>query len=417
MTRRGFAGFAACALCGFAPVGLTDPPAPGALAATTHDRFLAARTAYEVSINELVEGQEFHGLLCNTAQECQKMRGILFRQREACVSCRAAIDASESWACQAAARTIVAEKSWEELRHQQDYEFQEQAPHAIWPDGPADANGMTVDELRSAIGNSGRCKRWFGFAEDLSQSALDIFKAYESPIDDRQRSSMAAFMTHVHQRFLASVRCIKKARIRGVRNLLRGAAEDAVALTALAADPKFLLRLIAAHRLHNLKTARWLLADAKYRQHVAVGQLQILEDMTKIQSSSAEPDMPCAIDWIEVAQPHVNSIYLIPLLRTEAAQSGSTLTKESWENVGPMEDTMPAMASSVRAITEAVDTLSASCSVLICAAEAFVSVVDRDCRQAAKVRAHWAIYHALKAQESTGDPCMLGRLTVHEIRR
>jgi hypothetical protein len=149
-----------------------------------------------------------------------------------------------------------------------------------------------IDELRYAVRKSVRCAPWFALAEDLSRFALEILGDHQVPLNDLQRLSISPLFARAHQSFQAAVILAERAMIGDARTVLRSAAEHAIALVAVAADPTFVDRLVAAHRKHQLTTARILLEDVDCRPNLTAEQLQKLEATKReIEGLKGQPDL------------------------------------------------------------------------------------------------------------------------------
>jgi hypothetical protein len=257
-----------------------------------------------------------------------------------------------------------------------------------------------IDELRDAVRKSTRCKPWFAFAEDLSRFAFEMLRDHETPLDDLQRFSMSPLFVSAHQSFQAAVLLAERAMVGDARALLRGASEDAIALVALAADPKFVDRFVAAHRKHQLTVARQLLADADCRANLTAEQVQRLEatvrDIEALKGQSTHEAK--AINWADVAQQHCKDLYnlLYRPLSADGTHSTVDAMNRHFEADSQMRITKLKVAPDVRDTTEIVDTLSAACLIFLWAAEPFTRAFDQHDSHTARVQTYLARYRDLE---------------------
>jgi len=239
-----------------------------------------------------------------------------------------------------------------------------------------------IDELRYAVRKSARCAPWFALAEDLSRFALEILGDHQVPLDDLQRFSILPLFARAHQSFQAAVILSERAMIGDARTVLRSAAEHAIALVAVAADPTFVDRLVAAHRKHQLTTARILLEDGDCRANLTAEQVQRLEATKReIEGLKGQPDQePRPINWAAVAQQHCKDLYNLIYRPLSADGTHSTVDSMNrhFEADAQMNITTLRVAPDVSDTAEIVDTFSFACLIFLWAAEPFVRSFERD---------------------------------------
>jgi hypothetical protein len=237
-----------------------------------------------------------------------------------------------------------------------------------------------IDELRYAVRKSRHCQPWFALAEDLSRFALEILDSHQVSLDDRQRLSISLLFVRAHQSFQAAVLLAERAMIGDARTALRSAAEHAIALIAVAADSTFLDRLVAAHRKHQLTTARILLGDADCRQSLTAEQLKSLEAMKReLEALKGQPEEPRTINWADVAQQHCKDLYNLVYRPLSADGTHSTIDSMNRhvEADALMKITAVRVAPDVSDTTEIIETVSLACLTLLCAADPFVRAFER----------------------------------------
>jgi hypothetical protein len=238
-----------------------------------------------------------------------------------------------------------------------------------------------IDELRYAVRKSAGCASWFALAEDLSRFALEILRCHQVLLDDPQRLSISSLFVRAHQSFQAAVILTERVMIGDARTVLRSAVEHAIALVAVAADPTFVDRLVAAHRKHQLTTARILLEDANHRPNLTAEQLQRLEaTKLEIEALKGQPDQePRPINWADVAQRHCKDLYDLVYRPLSADGTHSTVDSMNrhFEADAQMNITTLRVAPDVSDTAEIADTLSYACLIFLSTAEPFVRSFER----------------------------------------
>jgi hypothetical protein len=238
-----------------------------------------------------------------------------------------------------------------------------------------------IDELRCTVKKSPRCAPWFALAEDLSRFALEVLSGHQVPLEDLQRFSISPLFVRAHQSFQAAVILAERAMIGDARTVLRSAAEHAIALVAVAADPTFVDRLVAAHRKHQLTTARILLEDTDCRSNLTTEQVQKLEvTVREIEVLKGQPGKePKAINWADVAQQHCKDLYNLVYrpLSADGTHSSVDSMNRHFEADTQMSITALRVAPDVSDTAEIVDTLSFACLIFLWAADPFVRSFER----------------------------------------
>jgi hypothetical protein len=238
-----------------------------------------------------------------------------------------------------------------------------------------------INELQYAIRRSARCAPWFAFAEDLSRFALDMLGDHKVSLDDPPRMSISSLFVRTHQSFQAAVTLAEKAMVGDARTVLRTAAEHAIASIAVAADPAFVDRLVAAHRKHQLTTANILLGDADLRANLSAEQVQSLEALKlEIEALKGQPEKEAKkIEWASVARKHCKELY--DLIYRPLSADGTHSTVDSmnrhFEADSQMNIIAVRVAPDVADTTGIVDTLSFACMILLWACGPFVQSFER----------------------------------------
>jgi hypothetical protein len=238
-----------------------------------------------------------------------------------------------------------------------------------------------IGEVRFAIRKSAHCAPWFDLAEDLSRFALDMLGTHEVPLGDRQRFAISPLFVRAHESFQAAVILAERAMLSDARTVLRSATEHAIALAAVAADPMFVDRLVAAHRKHQATTARQLLGDAECRENLSAEQVQKLEALLReINALKGQPGKePKTINWADVAQLHCKDLYHLIYRPLSADGTHSTVDSMNryFEADAQMNITALRIAPDVSDPAEIADTLSVACLIFMWAADPFVRSFDR----------------------------------------
>ena len=235
-----------------------------------------------------------------------------------------------------------------------------------------------IDRFRATVRSLPECKIWFEFAEDLNRLGLEMLSGHETPLDDRQRFPISVLFIRAHQSFQAAVILAERGMIGDARTLLRGAVEGAIASNALAADPKFVEQLIAAHRKHQLTIARVMLETPDYRATCSSEDVAKMEaTVVSIEALRGQPDKePKNINWADVAEKHCKDLYHT-LYRLLSADGVHTTVYALDRHIEVDATTRITSLKTGPDIAGLVDTLRAACLTFLWAAEPFSRAFER----------------------------------------
>jgi len=104
-------------------------------------------------------------------------------------------------------------------------------------------------------------RAWFEFAEGLYRLGLEWLEGTEPPRTDSQKLTITALFVRAHKSFAAALILLERGLVGDARSVLRSAVEGAIAMSALAKEPKFLDDLVEAHYFNLRKKARLVMND------------------------------------------------------------------------------------------------------------------------------------------------------------
>jgi hypothetical protein len=243
-----------------------------------------------------------------------------------------------------------------------------------------DTEGFFSPEMarfREAIRTAPECKPWFDFAAGLNRLGLDMLKGHETPLDDSCRLAVSGFFVRTHRTFQGAILLIESGMIGDARSLIRTGVEGAIALHALASDPKFVDQLIAAHHKNQSTVANVVLGDPSYRTHYSSKQIAEMKATLaenaelKYQSNKA----PKAIKWAEVADKYCKDLYhtLYRVMSEDGVHTTLTALNRCFESNGG-EITQLNVGPDAGGAVEA---LRAACLMFMWAADPFARTYDK----------------------------------------
>ncbi len=235
-----------------------------------------------------------------------------------------------------------------------------------------------MERLRASIKTVPTYKVWFDFADELNRLGLDMLRDREVPRDDKQRLTISVLFIRAHKSFQASLILTELGLVGDARVLLRSAVEGAIALNALANDPKFIDQLIEAHYFNQRKTARLVLTDTDYR--ASYSQQQIAEMQATVQDVDARekaiaPRKFGDPNWNDVALKHCKDLYQT-LYRLLSADGTHTTISAIHRHVAYDSHQQIKELKNGPDTSGLVETLKAACLTFLWAADPFVRAFE-----------------------------------------
>jgi Family of unknown function (DUF5677) len=138
-----------------------------------------------------------------------------------------------------------------------------------------------IEKFRSTIRNVPAYRAWFDFGDDLNRLGIDMLQGLDVPLTDNQRLTIAALFVRAHKSLQAAIVLAEIGLVGDARAVLRSAVEGAIALNAMAADPKFFDQLVEAHHFNERKKARLVLNGPDFRTAYSAAQIAEMEAKVK----------------------------------------------------------------------------------------------------------------------------------------
>jgi len=234
-----------------------------------------------------------------------------------------------------------------------------------------------IEKFRSTLRNVPAYKAWLDFGDDLIRLGIDMLQGLDVPLRDNQRLTIAALFVRAHKSLQAAIVLAEMGLVGDARTVLRSAAEGAIALNALAADPKFLDQLVEAHHFNQKKKARLVLNNPDYLAIYSAAQIEEMEatvkevdEMDKEMENKSHRKL-VDITWANVALKHCKDLY--DLLYRQLSSDGTHTTIDSINRVFDC-DAKSHQITNLKVgpdIANLVETLKAACLMFLWAADPF----------------------------------------------
>jgi Family of unknown function (DUF5677) len=230
-----------------------------------------------------------------------------------------------------------------------------------------------IEKFRAAIRNVPTYKVWFEFGDELNRLGLDMLQGLDIPFTDNQRLTISALFVRAHKSLQAALALAEIGLVGDARTVLRSAVEGAIALNALANDPKFVDQLIEAHHFNQRKTARRLLKEPDYRAMCSATQVAKMKQTVE-QIDAMEKKAPGRklgdITWANVAIKHCKDLY--DLLYRSLSSDGTHATIDSINRMFEYDGTNHIKDLKIGPdIADRVGTLMAACAMFLGTADPF----------------------------------------------
>jgi Family of unknown function (DUF5677) len=236
-----------------------------------------------------------------------------------------------------------------------------------------------MDSFRTTVRGRSPTKPWFELADDMNKLGLDMLKGHQIPLNDNPRLLIGAFFLRTHKSFQAAIILAELGLPDDGNAVLRTAAEGAIALHALAADPNFVAALVGAHQLNQRKLARVALNNPDYRAFYSPEQITQMEATVKeVDALNANPTTRLMeINWADVAKRHCPDLYelLYRLLSTNSTHTNIDTANNQFE----VDSGGQIIGLKTRPnYEELAEMLRSACLIFLWAAEPFLRAFPKD---------------------------------------
>lgn len=166
--------------------------------------------------------------------------------------------------------------------------------------------GFMSDEaevFRQAVRVWPKAQPWFQLATDINAFVLDLIRHHQVEAEARHEVIFSALFFRAHHGFQAAILLAERGLTGESRTISRNVTEGAIAMHAIAADPKFIKKLQQSHKAVQRKFGR--LAIEKYSESMAAA------DLTAIEAVLAEPKPSdrSEVVWANIAQQVCPALY------------------------------------------------------------------------------------------------------------
>lgn len=166
-------------------------------------------------------------------------------------------------------------------------------------------------------------KAWFDFGKELNRLGLAMLNGQNVPTEDNVRLTMAGLFVRAHKSMQAALILCEMGLVGDARAVLRTGVEGAIALNALANEPKFLDQLIEANHFNRRKFARIVLDNPEYRSSYTADQIaemeRVVREVDEMESNARDTAQPpeknlkgrrvSDINWAEAARKPCPDLY------------------------------------------------------------------------------------------------------------
>ena len=191
--------------------------------------------------------------------------------------------------------------------------------------------------------------------------------------------TISGLFVRAHKSLQAALILAEIGLVGDARTVLRSAVEGAIALNALAADPKFLDQLIDAHHFDQRKKARLVLNNPEYRTAYSATQIAEMEATVKEVDAIEKDDRKLSdIKWANIALKNCKDLY--DLLYRLLSSDGTHTTIASITRCFDY-DSNTKQISELKVgpdILNLVETLKAACLMFLWAADPFARAYDQN---------------------------------------
>lgn len=114
-----------------------------------------------------------------------------------------------------------------------------------------------LEKYRASLRAKPTYAAWFQFGEDLNHLGIEMLQELVVPLSDYQKVTLSGLFVRAHKSLQSALLLTEMGLVGDARAVLRSAVEGAIALNALAAEPRFLDQLIEAHHFQQRKKHGW----------------------------------------------------------------------------------------------------------------------------------------------------------------
>lgn len=236
-----------------------------------------------------------------------------------------------------------------------------------------------MEQFSTSLRTVPEYKAWFEFAESLNRIGYEGLEGTEPPRTDNQKLTISALFVRAHKSLAAAIILTEAGLVGDARSVLRSAVEGAIAIRALAAEPKFLNELIEAHHVNQSKKARLVVDNPDYaatypaekiaEMNATIAQVKEMESVKLKASNKKLQD----IKWANVGRKYCKDLY--ELLYRLLSADGTHTTLDAINRMFDYSPTGEIMSVKVGPdVADMVETLKAGCLMFLWAAESFATV-------------------------------------------
>jgi hypothetical protein len=233
-----------------------------------------------------------------------------------------------------------------------------------------------MEQFRASLRNVPEYKAWLEFAEQLNRLGNEAVAGNEPPQRDNQKLTITALFVRAHKSLAAALILAETGLVGDARSVLRSAVEGAIAIRALAAEPKFLDELIEAHHVSQRKKAGLIVRNPDYAATYSAEQLAEMTatiaevdamDAAKIDAGNGKLK---DITWANVGTKYCKDLY--ELLYRLLSADGTHTTLDAINRMFDYSPTGEIVGVKVGPdLLNMVETLKAACLMFLWAVESF----------------------------------------------
>lgn len=236
-----------------------------------------------------------------------------------------------------------------------------------------------MEQFSASLRTVPEYKAWFDFAEGLNRLGHQELEGTEPPRGDNQKLTISALFVRAHKSLAAALILAETGLVGDARSVLRSAVEGAIAIRALAVEPKFLDELIEAYHVNQRKKARLVVGNPDYaaaypaekiaEMNATIAQVDAME-VAKLKASNNKLQ---DITWANVGGKYCKDLY--ELLYRLLSADGTHTTLDAINRMFDYSPTGEIVSVKVGPdVAEMVETLKAGCLMFLWAAESFANV-------------------------------------------
>ena len=239
----------------------------------------------------------------------------------------------------------------------------------------------SMEKFSASLRTVPEYKAWFEFAEGLNRLGLEGLEGTEPPRTDNRKLTISALFVRAHKSLAAALILAELGLVGDARSVLRSSVECAIAIRALAVEPKFLDEIIEAHHVNQRKKALLVVGNPDYaatypaekiaEMNATIAQVDAME-AAKLKASNRKLQ---DITWANVGTKYAKDLY--ELLYRLLSADGTHTTLDAINRMFDYSPTGEIVSVKVGPdIADMVETLKAGCLMFLWAAESFADVYE-----------------------------------------